>query len=191
LNLITALQNGGLRSTDNYVNEKLRRRRDATAQRLARQAQGNDRLNSHLLEAPEASLRTEVLRRSQLASVQALDEDEVKNWQTASKRKIASLRRGESAISPDDAVEDIDLRMTNIEALLSCPHANPKFLSETQMPGKQFSAAALKRSIAITHRAIAAPDCIHFYASATPTAQTEEPLDRSPGGTSFSQEKSL
>jgi hypothetical protein len=52
--------------------------------------------------------------------------------------------------------------MANIEALLSCPHANPKFGSETQMPGTEISALALERPIAIAHRATAAPDCIHI-----------------------------
>ncbi len=58
------------------------------------------------------------------------------------KREIASLRRDGPAASPDDAVEEIDLMMANIEVLLSCPHANPKFLSETQIPGMPFSAVA-------------------------------------------------
>jgi hypothetical protein len=72
------------------------------------------------------------------------------------------LRRDGSANSPDGAVEDIDLLMANIEALLSCPHTNPKFHSETQIPRKQFSALALERPIATAHRVIAAPDCIQF-----------------------------
>jgi hypothetical protein len=101
-------------------------------------------------------------RRSQLANVQALDEDDVKDEQIVRKREIAGSRRDGSAVSPDGAVEEIDFLKDYFEALLSCPHANPKFLSETQMPGMQFSAVALKRPIAIAHRMIAAPDCIHF-----------------------------
>lgn len=58
------------------------------------------------------------------------------------KREIASSGRDGSTASVDDAVEEIDLMMANIEALLSCPHANPKFLSETQIPGMLFSAVA-------------------------------------------------
>jgi hypothetical protein len=36
-------------------------------------------------------------------------------------------------------MEDIDHPIYDIEALLSCPHANPKVLSETSMPGIQTS----------------------------------------------------
>jgi hypothetical protein len=103
-----------------------------------------------------------MLRCSHFANIQAFDEDDVKVEQTVRKREIADLRRDGSADSPDDAVEEIDFLKDDIEALLSCPHANPKFLSETQMPGMQFSAVALERPIAIAHRVIAAPDCIHF-----------------------------
>jgi hypothetical protein len=103
-----------------------------------------------------------VLRCSQFANVQALDENDVKDEQTVRKREIAESRRDGSGVSPDDAVEEIDFLKDDIEALLSCPHANPKFLSETQMPGMQLSALALERPIAIAHRVIAAPDCIHF-----------------------------
>jgi hypothetical protein len=142
LDLITALQNSGLRSTENYLNEKLRCRCDAAARWLARQARGNDRLNSHSRETPEASQRTKVLRCSQLANIQVFDEDDVKDEQTVRKREIAESRRDGRAVSPDDSVEDIDLLVAYIEALLSCPHANPKFLSETQMPGMQISALA-------------------------------------------------
>jgi len=92
-----------------------------------------------------------MLRRSHFANVQVFDEDGVNNGLTASKRKMASLRRDASADSSDDSVEEIDFLKDYIEALLSCPHANPKFLSETQMPGVQFSAVALERPIAIAH----------------------------------------
>lgn len=101
-------------------------------------------------------------RSSQLANVQALDEDDVKDEQTVRKREIAESRRDRSADASDDSVQEIDFLKDYIEALLSCPHANPKFLSETQMPGMQLSALALERPIAIAHRVIAAPDCIHF-----------------------------
>ena len=101
-------------------------------------------------------------RRSQLANVHIFDEDDMKDEETVRKREIADLRRDGSADSPDDAVEEIDFLKDYFEALLSCPHANPKFLSETQMPGMQLSAVALKRPIAIAHGVIAAPDCIHF-----------------------------
>jgi hypothetical protein len=103
-----------------------------------------------------------VLRCSQLANVHIFDEDDVKDEQTVRKREIAGSRREGSAVSPDDAGEEIDFLKNYIEALPPCPHANPKFLSETQMPGKQISALALERPIAIAHRVIAAPDCIHF-----------------------------
>lgn len=92
-----------------------------------------------------------MLRCSQLANVQALDEDNVKDERTERKRTISDLRRDGSAVSPGDAVEDIDLLMADIEALLSCPHANPKPLSETQMPRLQISAVALERPIAIAN----------------------------------------
>jgi hypothetical protein len=154
LKLITALQNSGLRSTENYVNGKLRCRCDAAARRLARQARGNDVHNLHSLQTPEASQRTKLLRRFQLANVQALDEDDVKDVQTVREGGIAGSRRDGSAVSPNDAIEEIDLLMANIEALLSCPHANPKFSSETQMPGTEISALALERPIAIAHGAI-------------------------------------
>jgi hypothetical protein len=83
-----------------------------------------------------------MLRCSQLAKVQALDEDDVKDEQTARKHEVADLRRDGSADSSGDSVEEIDFLKNGIEALLSCPHANPKFLSETQMPGMQFSTLA-------------------------------------------------
>jgi len=90
-----------------------------------------------------------VLRRFQFANVQAFDEDDVKDGQKVSKHKNGFLRRDRAAVSPDDAVEDVDLLVTLFEALLSCPHANPKFTSETQMPGMQFSSLALERRITI------------------------------------------
>jgi hypothetical protein len=123
----------------------------------------NHRLNSQSLETPEVSQRTKVLPCSQLANVQVFDEKDVKDEQMVRKREIASLRRDGSAASPNDWVEQIDLMMPNIEALLSCPHAYPKFLSETQMPRMQISALALERPIAIAHWVIAAPGCIHFF----------------------------
>jgi hypothetical protein len=101
-----------------------------------------------------------VLRCSQLANLQVFDEDDVNDEQTVREHDTAESRRDGRAVSPGDAVGDIDLMMPNIEALLSCPHANPKFLSETQMPGMQLSAVALERPIAIAP--IAAPDCIRF-----------------------------
>jgi len=122
-----------LRSTENYLNEKLRCRCDAAARWLARQARGNDRLNSHSRETPEASQRTKVLRCSQLANIQVFDEDDVNGRQTVREREIAESRRDGRAVSPGDAVEDIDLPIANTEALLSCPHANPKCHSETQI----------------------------------------------------------
>jgi hypothetical protein len=67
-------------------------------------------------------------------------------------RGIAESRRGGSADSSGDSIGEIDFVNNNIEALLSCPHANPKFSSETQMPGVQLSALALERPIAIAHR---------------------------------------
>jgi hypothetical protein len=65
-------------------------------------------LNSDLLEAPEASQQTKVLRRFQLANVQALDEDDVKDVRTLRERETAWCHRDGSAVSPDDAVEEID-----------------------------------------------------------------------------------
>jgi hypothetical protein len=162
LDIITALQSNGLRSTENCVDEKLRCRCDAAARWLARQARGNGRLNSHSQETPKAPQRAKVLRRSHFANVQALDEDDVKDEQTVRKREIAESRRYGSADSSDNSVEEIDFLKNYIEALLSCPHANPKFLSETQMPGMQFSAVALKGPTAIAYRVIAAPGCICF-----------------------------
>ena len=103
-----------------------------------------------------------MLRRFQLANVQALDEDDVKDVQTVREREIANSRRDGPAVSPDDAVKEIDLLMANIEALLSCPHASPKLTSETQMPRIEIRALALERPIAIALRVIAMPDCIHF-----------------------------
>ncbi len=97
------------------------------------------------------SQRAQTLRCSQFANVQALDEDIVKDERTERKRTISDLRRDEPAVSPGDAVEDIDLLMADIEALLPCPHANPKFLSETQMLWKQISTVALERPIAIAN----------------------------------------
>ncbi len=117
-------------------------------------------MNAHSVETPEASQPAKVLRCSPFANVHVFDEDDVNDGQTANKHRIASLRRDGVAVSPDDAVEDSDFLKDEIEALLSCPHANPKFLSETQMPGMQISAVALKdlsQSLMI-----AAPDCIHF-----------------------------
>jgi hypothetical protein len=144
LDLITALQSCGLRSTENDVDEKLRCRCDVAAQWLARQARGNDRLNPLVLETLSASQRAKVPRCSHLANIQAFDEDDVKDEQTVRKREIAESRRDRSADASDDSVQEIDFLKDYIEALLSCPHANPKFLSETQMPGMQFCAVALK-----------------------------------------------
>ena len=73
------------------------------------------------------------------------------------KHEIADLRRDGCADSPGDSMADINRRMDDIEALLSCPHANSKFLSETQMLGIETSALTLERSIAVARRAIAAP----------------------------------
>ena len=49
-------------------------------------------------------------------------------------REIAESPHDGAADSPHDSVEDIDFLKNYIEALLSCPHANPKSRSETQMP---------------------------------------------------------
>jgi hypothetical protein len=135
LDLITALQNSGLSSTKDYVNKKLRCRCNAAARWLARQARGNDRLKSHSLETLEASQRAKVLRCSQLANIQVFDEDDVKDEQTVRKRETADLRRDGSADSPGDAVEEIDFLKDDIEALLSCPHANPNFFQKHKCPG--------------------------------------------------------
>jgi hypothetical protein len=72
-----------------------------------------------------------MLRCSQLANVQALDEDDVKDEQTVRKHEVADLLRDGSADSPHDSVGDIDFLMDNIEALLSCPHAIPISLGNT------------------------------------------------------------
>ena len=108
------------------------------------------------------------------------------------KREIAESRRDRSADASDDSVQEIDFLKDYIEALLSCPHANPKFLSETQMPGMQLSALALERPIAIAHGVIAAPDCIHFLCfSRANRRKPKNPSMQNPGGKAFSQEKSL
>jgi hypothetical protein len=151
-----------LRSTENYVNKKLRCRCDLAALWLARQARGNDRLKSHSIETPEACQQTRVLRSSQFANVQAFDEDNVKDERTVRKRETAESRRDGSAVSPDDSAQDIGSLMDDIEALLSCPHTNSIFLSETQMHGIEISALVLERPMAIALGAIAAHDCIHF-----------------------------
>jgi hypothetical protein len=104
----------------------------------------------------------EMLRRPQLEKLQALDEHAVNCECKAREQGGGDMHRDQSVIWPDDSLEDIDVRRNDIEALLSCPHANPIFLSETQIPGMQISALALKRPIAIAHRVIAAPDDIHF-----------------------------
>ena len=75
-----------------------------------------------------------MLRHSQLANIQVFDEDDVKVEQTVRKRETADLRRDGSADSPGGVVGDIDFLNDYFEALLSCPHANPKSLSETQIP---------------------------------------------------------
>jgi hypothetical protein len=98
-----------------------------------------------------------MLRSSQLANLQALDEDTVNCERQAHKQGCGDWRRERYAVSPDDSMADIDRPMDDIEALLSCPHANPKSLSETQTLGIQTSALALERPITIAHRAIAAP----------------------------------
>jgi len=76
-----------------------------------------------------------MLRCSHFANIQAFDEDDVKVEQTVRKREIADLRRDGSADSPDDAVEEIDFLKDDIEALLSCPHANPNFFQKHKCPG--------------------------------------------------------
>jgi hypothetical protein len=93
-----------------------------------------------------------VLRCSQLPCVHIVDEDDVKDEQTVREREIAESPRDGSADWSGDSIGEIDFVKNNIEALLSCPHANPKFTSETQMPGLQLSASALERPIAIAYR---------------------------------------
>jgi hypothetical protein len=56
---------------------------------------------------------------------------------------------------------NIDRPMDDNEALLSCPHANPKFHSETQMPRMQISANGFGN--AYRNRSIVAPACIRFF----------------------------
>jgi hypothetical protein len=171
------------------VNKKLRCRCDAAARWLARQARGNDRLNSHLLETPEASQRAKVLRCSQLPNVHIVDEDDVKDEQTVRKREIAEPPHDGSADSSDDSENENDFVKNDIEALLSCPHANPKFVSETQMPRVQISALALERPIAIAHRPIAAPDCIHLLLlQQHKRRKLKNPSMQSPGGKAISGE---
>ena len=102
-------------------------------------------------------------RCSQLPCVHIVDEDdvkdEVKDEQTVRERGIAESRRGGSG----DSIGEIDFVNNNIEALLSCPHANPKFTSETQMPGVQPSAMALERPIAIAHCRLLRPIASIFF----------------------------
>jgi len=78
------------------------------------------------------------------------------------KRKISHLRRDRSAVSPGGSVADIDLLMADLEAQLSCPHANPKLFQKHKCPGCKSAQWLLERPIAIAHSLIAAPDCIHF-----------------------------
>ena len=146
-------------------------------------------MNSHSPGTPEASQRAELLRCPYLAILQALDEDDVKNEQTACKREIVDLHSERFAVSPGDLVANNDRPMDDVEALLSCHHATPKYLSETQIPGLQFSALALERPIAIAHRPIAVPDCIHFLLlQKRKRHQLKIPSMRSPGGRSISRE---
>jgi hypothetical protein len=176
------------------VQQKLRKRKAALPVRCCCTAASapsarKRSLNSHSLETPEASQPAKLSRCSHFANVQGFDEYDVKDGQMASKGKIACLRRDASAVSPDDAVEGIDLHGNFFEALLSCPHANPKFVSETQMPGMQFSSLALERRIAIARRVIAAPDCIHFLLlQPCKRHKLKNPSMQSPGGKAISGE---
>jgi hypothetical protein len=155
------------------VNKKLRGRCDAAALWLARQRREDDCSTSHLQETPQAPQRAKLLRCSQLANVQAVDEDDMNDRRRACKHEPADLRRDGSAASSGDSMADINRRIDDVEALLSCPHANPKFLSETQICWLQFSALALERPIAIALYEIAAPVCIHFFLMLQPRKRNE------------------
>lgn len=76
-----------------------------------------------------------MLRGSQLPKVQAFDEDGVKDEQTVRKREIVGLRRDGSADSPEDSAEEIDFLKDDLEAQLSCPHANPNFVQKHKCLG--------------------------------------------------------
>jgi hypothetical protein len=139
-NVITALQSDGLRSKENYVNEKLRCRCDAAARRLARQAWRIDGSNSHSsIETAGASHRAKMLRCPQTAKLQAHNEDTLNCRRKAHIEGCGNLRRNQAAVSTGRSMGDIDRPIYDIEALLSCPHANPKILSKTSMPGIQSS----------------------------------------------------
>jgi hypothetical protein len=77
-------------------------------------------------------------------------------------REIAESPRDGSADSSGDSVGKVDFLKNKIEALLSCPHANPKFTSETQMPGVQLKRIGSGKADRNRLSSIAAPDCIHF-----------------------------
>jgi len=78
-----------------------------------------------------------LLRCSQRAILQALDEDDVKCEQTLRECELAVLRREYSAASPDDAVANIDRLMDDTEAQLSCPHANQKIFQKHKCLGSK------------------------------------------------------
>ena len=168
------------------MNKKLRGRCDAAALWLARQRREDDCSTSHLQETPQAPQRAKLLRCSQLANVQAVDEDDMNDRRRACKHEPADLRRDGSAASSGDSMADINRRIDDVEALLSYPHAFPRFLSETQMPGIQTSALALERPIAIALRAIAAHDCIHILVlQPRKRRELKNPSMRSPRGQSY------
>ena len=105
------------------------------------------------------------------------------------KREGADLRRDKSAVSPQESVANVDRLMDDEEALLSCPHANRKFTSETQMPGIEISTLALEGPSAIARRAIAVPD-FHPFLLLQPRKESElkNPSMRSPGGKAIAGE---
>jgi hypothetical protein len=129
-----------------------------------------------------------MLRGSQLANVQVFDEDGVKDEQTVRKRGVSELRRYGSADSSGDSVEAVDFLKNYIGTLLSCPHANPKFNSETQIVGMQLSAVALRRPMATAHRVICA--WVHPFLMLQPRKRRKlkNPSMQCPGGISISGE---
>jgi hypothetical protein len=86
---------------------------------------------------------------------------------------------------------NIDRPMDDVQALLSCPHANPKAHQKHKFPERyaaQWLLKGLWQSLIVRLLRLTASVS---SASAAPTAQTEEPLDAISPGVDLSQEKSL
>jgi hypothetical protein len=129
-----------------------------------------------------------MLRCPQTANLQAHDEDTLNCRRNAHIEGCGNLHRDEAAVSTSRSTGDIDC--LDIEALLSCPHANPKVLSDTSMPGIQTSDWHWKGQLPSLIAQSLRPFESIFCASAAEKHELKNPSIKIPG-VHHSQERSL